>query len=166
MYREEYDDVASQSLSSLRRELKQPNLLKSALGKARLSGLTLKHFSLCLIRYFSRRASADGSTSHLIGFWPFPSHRSLYVCNPEHIHQTDRPPDLPVLAHYYYHGEDWRPNIQTFPLPFPSVSNLSRWVPPYLNNKNIIFWKTTIERFHSEYKSDIFYGNDLPWCVS
>ena len=32
-------------------------------------------------------------------------------------------------------------NIQTFPLPFPSVSNLSRWVPPYLNNKNIIFLK-------------------------
>ena len=43
--------------------VKQPNLLlKLALSKARLSGLTLKHFCLCLLRYFNR-ASLDPISS-------------------------------------------------------------------------------------------------------
>ena len=48
-------------------------------------------------------------------------------------------------------------NIQTFPLPFPSVSNLSRWVPPYLNNKNIIFGKIAIQLSTAPFRIQKWY---------
>ena len=137
MYREEYDDVASPS-HRLDEGLKHSNLLKFALSKARLSGLTLKHFCLCLIGYFSRRVSAatqsqflSGSrNSRAVGALVFVT---LHIAIRRTVHSTFLYWAIIIIT------VTTTQTLQTFPLPFPSVSNLSRWVPPYLNNKNIIF---------------------------